>query len=145
MGLAIAEAETAGEQGEIPVGAVVVRDGQVLAAAGNTREAGHDPSGHAEITALRLAAARLGDWRLSGCTVYVTLEPCPMCVAAMRQARIDLLIWGAPDPLSGACGSVIDLAEDPRLGPPLAHRGHLAADRCSNMLKVFFAKRRASS
>jgi tRNA(adenine34) deaminase len=145
MTLALAEAEAAGERGEVPVGAVVVRDGEVVARAGNRRQACADPTGHAEVLALRDAGAALGDWRLSDCVLYVTLEPCPMCVAACRQARLGLLVWGAEDPVAGACGSVVDLAEDLRLGPPLAHRGGLGREASSLLLQGFFAKQRLSS
>jgi len=142
MAVALEEAREAAERGEVPVGAVVVRGGEIVARAGNQRQHAHDPAGHAEILALREAARAGGDWRLEECTLYVTLEPCPMCVAACRQARVDLVVWGAADPAMGACGTVLDLAEDPRLGPPLAHRGGLAADDSSTMLRAFFAGRR---
>jgi len=142
---ALAEAETACGRGEIPVGAVVTRSGEVIARAGNRREELHDPAAHAELLALREAGRVLGDWRLDECTLYVTLEPCPMCAAVCRQARIALVVWGAPDPQAGACGSVIDLADDPRLGPPLAQRGGLDADASSALLRAFFAKQRQSS
>lgn len=142
MAAALAQAREAGERGEVPVGAVVVRGGEIVARAGNRRQRTRDPAGHAEILALREAAKSGGDWRLEDCTLYVTLEPCPMCVAVCRQARVDLLVWGATDPAMGACGSVLDLAEDPRLGPPLAHRGGLAAEECGALLKAFFANRR---
>lgn len=142
---ALGAARKALARGEVPVGAVVVRGGELLARAGNRREELDDASAHAEILALREAGRRLGDWRLPGCTLYVTLEPCAMCVAACRQARLDLVVWGAPDPRAGACGGALDLAEDPRLGPPLAHRGGLLADEASALLRTFFAKRRDSS
>lgn len=142
MAAALAQAREAGQRGEVPVGAVVVRGGEIVARAGNSRQRTRDPAGHAEILALREAAKGAGDWRLEDCTLYVTLEPCPMCVAVCRQARVDLVVWGATDPAMGACGSVLDLAEDPRLGPPLAHRGGLAADECGALLRAFFANRR---
>jgi len=145
MKAALDEARTAATLGEVPVGCVVVRDGAIIARAGNRREASHDPTAHAELLALRAAAASGGDWRLSGATMYVTLEPCPMCAAACRQARLDLLIWGAEDPLLGACGTVAELATDPRLGPPLAHRGGLLAEESRELLRSFFARSRASS
>jgi tRNA(adenine34) deaminase len=145
MAVALEEARLAAERGEVPVGAVVVRAGQELVRAGNRRESGADPCGHAEIVALRQAARILGDWRLEECTLYVTLEPCPMCVATCRQARLGLVVWGAPDPTLGACGSVIDLAEDPRLGRPLAHRGGLEAEISRQLLRGFFAKTRTPS
>jgi len=145
METALAEARAAAERGEIPVGAVVVREGQILARAGNRRSGKHDPTGHAELVVLREAGRALGDWRLAGCTLYVTLEPCPMCTAACRQARLDLVIWGAADPVTGACGTVLDLAEDPRLGPPLAQRGGLLAEPAGELLRAFFAKRRRNA
>lgn len=142
MAAALDEARAAGERDEVPVGAVVVRDGFILARAGNRRRELHDPSAHAEVLALREAAAAIGDFRLGGCTLYVTLEPCPMCTTTCRQARLDLVIWGADDPKAGACGSVIDLADDRRLGPPLAQRGGLEASAGRELLETFFAKRR---
>jgi tRNA(adenine34) deaminase len=145
MGLALAEARAAADRGEVPVGCVVARAGEPIARTGNRRQQSRDPAGHAEMLAVRAAGELSGDWRLQGCTLYVTLEPCPMCVSACRQARLDLVVWGASDPALGACGSVVDLAEDPRLGPPLAHRGGLRADESRDLLKAFFAKTRHSS
>lgn len=145
MGEALAEAVAAEHRGEVPVGAVVARDREIIARAGNRRSELADPSAHAEILVLREAGRVVGDWRLEGLRLYVTLEPCPMCAAACRQARLDLVVWGAADPRAGACGSVIDLAEDPRLGPPLPHRGGLEAARSETLLRRFFAKRRQSS
>ena len=145
MAEALAEARAAAARGEVPVGCVVVRDDEIVARAGNRRERACDPAAHAEMLALREAGATLADWRLSGATVYVTLEPCPMCVSACRQARVVLLVWGAEDPVLGACGTVIDLAQDPRLGPPLAHRGGLLAEDCRRLLRSFFAISRTSS
>ncbi len=142
MAAALTEARAAGGRGEVPVGAVVVCDGAIVARAGNRRQGRCDPAGHAEIVALTAAAAALGDWRLEGCTLYVTLEPCPMCTAACRQARVDLVVWGASDPAMGACGTVLDLAGDPRLGPPLAERGGLMAEEAGALLREFFAERR---
>jgi len=142
MEAALAEAAAAADRDEVPVGAVVVRAGEIIGRAGNRRRELHDPTAHAEILAIREAAATTGDFRLEACTLYVTLEPCPMCIATCRQARIDLVIWGAGDPEAGACGSVIDLAEDRRLGPLLAHRGGLEAETSTRLLEVFFAKRR---
>ena len=145
MGFALDQARAAATRGEVPVGCVVTCRGKVIAQAGNCRHELHDPAGHAEIRALGAAGEFLGDWRLEGCTLYVTLEPCPMCVSACRQARIDLAVWGASDPVLGACGTVIDLAEDPRLGRPLAHRGGLRAEESRNLLRSFFTKTRSSS
>jgi tRNA(adenine34) deaminase len=145
MAEALAQARAAAELGEVPVGCVLVRGDEVIARAGNRREATHDPAGHAEMLTLRRAGESTGDWRLRGMTMYVTLEPCPMCVSACRQARLDLLVWGADDPVLGACGTVTDLAQDPRLGPPLAHRGGLLADASRSLLRAFFANSRTSS
>jgi len=142
---ALAEAEAAMDRGEVPVGAVVIRGAEIIARAGNRRTQSADPAAHAEILALGCAGSEVGDWRLDECTMYVTLEPCPMCAAACRQARLELLVWGADDPQQGACGSVLDLATDPRLGPVLAHRGGLEADRSKELLTHFFAKQRQSS
>ena len=145
MAEALAEAEASGRRGEIPVGAVLVRGGEIIARAGNRRMELSDPAGHAEILALREGGRSTGDWRLEECTLYVTLEPCPMCAAACRQARLALVVWGATDPQAGACGSVVDLADDPRLGPALAQRGGLEAERSAELLQAFFAKQRQSS
>ncbi len=145
MAIALEEARAASQQGEVPVGCIVVRDGKIIGSSGNHRQRSGDPAGHAEILALRSAGATVGDWRLEGCTLYVTLEPCPMCVSACRQARVDLVIWGTPDPTMGACGTVIDLAEDPRLGPKLAQRGGLAEEECRHLLQTFFTNARISS
>ena len=145
MAEALAEAEASGRRGEIPVGAVLVRGGEIIARAGNRRMELSDPAGHAEILVLREGGRSIGDWRLEECTLYVTLEPCPMCAAACRQARLALVVWGAVDPQAGACGSVVDLADDPRLGPALAQRGGLEAERSAELLRAFFAKQRQSS
>jgi tRNA(adenine34) deaminase len=145
MAEALADAEAAAQRGEVPVGAVITRDGEIIARAGNQRQEEADPTAHAELIALRSAGRVVGDWRLEDCTLYVTLEPCPMCTAACREARLRLVIWGAADEREGACGSALDLAADPRLGPPLAHRGGLEAERSSQLLRSFFAKQRQSS
>ena len=145
MEQALVEAEAAGGREEVPVGALVVCSGTVVGRAGNRRRELDDPTAHAEVLAIRQASAALGDFRLAGCTLYVTLEPCPMCVATCRQARIELVVWGADDPKAGACGSVLDLADDRRLGPPLAHRGGLRAAESRALLEDFFAKRRRKS
>lgn len=145
MAEALVAARAAAQRGEVPVGAVITRGGEILSRAGNQRQANADPTAHAELIALRSAARMVGDWRLEDCTLYVTLEPCPMCTAACRQARLDLVIWGAADAREGACGSVLDLAADPRLGPPLAQRGGLEAEHSAQLLKSFFAKQRQSS
>lgn len=145
MAEALLEAEAAARRGEVPIGAVVTRGNEIIARAGNRRQGNADPSAHAELIALRAAGRVVGDWRLDDCTLYVTLEPCPMCAAACREARLQLVIWGADDARAGAFGSVIDLAADSRLGPPLAHRGGLEGGRSVELLKSFFAKQRQSS
>ncbi len=145
MDEALVEATAAGARGEVPVGAVLVSGGAIIARSGNRREELQDPTAHAEILVLGAAGRKNGDWRLEDATLYVTLEPCPMCLEACRHARLSLIVWGAPDPVMGACGSVLDAAEDPRLHPPIAQRGGLSADAASKLLKEFFAKRRLSS
>jgi len=145
MSAALAEAEAAADRNEVPVGAVVVHRGRIIARAGNRRRELNDPTAHAEVLAVRTAAETLGDFRLTECTLYVTLEPCPMCVTTCRQARLELVVWGADDPKAGACGSVVDLAGDRRLGPPLAHRGGLEAEKSAQILESFFAKRRGKA
>lgn len=142
MALAMAEARAAGERGEVPVGAVLVRDGAVVARDGNRRQETGDPGAHAEMLVLRRAGQAQGDWRLEGCTLYVTLEPCAMCIAACRQARVALVVWGADDERAGACGGALDLTVAGPLGPALAHRGGLGATAAAELLRGFFAKRR---
>lgn len=142
MRIALAEAEAAGEAGEIPVGAAVVRGEELLARAGNRRERDHDPTAHAELLALREAARVLGDWRLRGCTLYVTLEPCPMCAGAMVMSQLDRCVYGAADPQRGCCGSVYDLPADPVLqGRTRWEAGALAED-CKALLDRFWLTRR---
>jgi len=142
MRLAIDQAHNAWALGEVPVGAVVVKDGQVLATGFNQPIGNNDPTAHAEIQALRAAADLLGNYRLSHCELYVTLEPCPMCAGAMQHARIQRVIYGAPDPKTGACGSVVDLFAQPRLNHHTrVQAGVLAAD-CGGLLTRFFAERR---
>ncbi|MEV1169460.1 tRNA adenosine(34) deaminase TadA [Nonomuraea sp. NPDC049784] len=143
MRLALAEAVTAGARGEIPVGAVVLDPlGEVLSMAGNDRESSADPTAHAEVLALRQAAMGRGQWRLSGCTLVVTLEPCTMCAGAAVQARVDRIVYGAVDEKGGAVGSLWDVVRDRRLNHrPEVIMGMLA-DECSSVLKRFFATRR---
>ncbi|MFI7225711.1 tRNA adenosine(34) deaminase TadA [Nonomuraea angiospora] len=143
MRLALAEAVTAEARGEIPVGAVVLGPlGEVLSAAGNDRESSADPTAHAEVLALRQAALRRGQWRLGGCTLVVTLEPCTMCAGAAVLARVDRIVYGAVDEKGGAVGSLWDVVRDRRLN----HRPEVVmgvlADECSSVLKRFFATRR---
>ncbi|MFG1709374.1 tRNA adenosine(34) deaminase TadA [Nonomuraea sp. M3C6] len=143
MRLALAEAVMAAARGEIPVGAVVLDPlGEVLSAAGNDRESAADPTAHAEVLALRRAAALRGQWRLSGCTLVVTLEPCTMCAGAAVLARVDRIVYGAVDEKGGAVGSLWDVVRDRRLN----HRPEVVmgvlAEECSDVLKRFFATRR---
>ena len=144
MRLALAQARAAAAAGEVPVGAVVTRDGRVIAAGRNAPIAAHDPTAHAEIAALRAAAARLGNYRLEGCTLYVTLEPCAMCAGAMLHARLDRVVYGAPDPKTGAAGSVLDLFGEPRLNHRTQVQGGVLADECGALLRAFFEPRRAN-
>ena len=145
MRLALEEAEKAAALGEIPVGAVVVRGGEVLSRAGNCREASGDPTAHAEMLALRAAAQALGDWRLTGCTLYVTLEPCPMCAGAIALARLDAVWYGAADPAMGCCGSVYRLTEDPAFAHCTPANGGLLSAECAAILTRFFQDRRERS
>lgn len=142
MGLALEEARLAGEAGEVPVGAVLVVDGEVVARGHNRRQADHDPTAHAELLALRAACADAGAWRLPGAQVVVTLEPCPMCAGALLAARVDRVVFGAPDPKAGALGSLYNLGADPRLPHELEVRAGVRADECSALLAGFFADRR---
>ncbi len=143
MRLALDQAHNAWALGEVPVGAVVIKDG-VLIATGFNQPIGHsDPTAHAEIQALRAAADWLGNYRLTGCTLYVTLEPCAMCAGAIQQARIARLVYGAPDPKTGACGSLIDLFSDSRLNHHTTVRSGVLLQACSSTLSRFFAERRA--
>ncbi len=143
MALALAEARRAAEAGEVPVGAVAVVDGAVVAARHNEREASNDPTAHAEMLALRDVAAHLGDWRLHAVTLYVTLEPCPMCAGALVAARVGRLVFGAVDPRAGACGTLYNLCVDPRLNHELPVTPGVAALECSTLLTSFFAGKRA--
>lgn len=143
MGLALAQAQLAWDHGEVPVGAVVVKDGQVIATGFNQPIGAHDPTAHAEIVALRAAAAKLGNYRLPGCELYVTLEPCIMCSGAMMHARLARVVYAATDPKTGACGSVVNLFGEERLNPHTEVVGGVLADAASSLLKAFFAERRA--
>jgi len=142
MALALSEARLAAEAGEVPVGAVVVVDGQVVARAHNRRQADHDPTAHAELLALRAACAAASSWRLPGAQVVVTLEPCPMCAGALLAARLDRVVFGAPDPKAGALGSLYNLGADPRLPHELEVRAGVRAEECGALLADFFAERR---
>lgn len=142
MALALAEAERAGAAGEVPIGAVVVRDDALVAAAGNAPIARVDPTAHAEVLALRAAARALGNYRLPGCDLYVTVEPCAMCVGAALQARIRTIVFGCHDPKAGAAGSLHDLARDARLNHRIAVVAGVEDARCRLLLQQFFAARR---
>lgn len=145
MQLALAQAQLAWDRGEVPVGAVVVCAGEVVATGFNQPIGTHDPSAHAEIVALRAAAEKLGNYRLPGCTLYVTLEPCVMCSGAMLHARLARVVYAATDPKTGACGSVLDLFANPQLNHHAACVGGVMAHEASTMLKAFFAERRAAA
>ncbi len=143
MERALAEAARAATVGEVPVGAIVVgADGQVLATGHNEREARGDPTAHAEILAVQRAAAVIGHWRLVGATVYVTLEPCPMCAGAMVNARVTRVVWGADDPKAGAMKSLYTVGVDGRQNHTVEVTGGVLADRCAEVLRDFFAARR---
>ncbi|MYM80925.1 tRNA adenosine(34) deaminase TadA [Duganella sp. FT50W] len=144
MRLALEQAQQAWNLGEVPVGAVVVKDGEVIAVGCNQPIGKHDPTAHAEIVALRAAAAKLGNYRLPGCELYVTLEPCVMCSGAMMHARLAKVVFGAADPKTGACGSVVNLFEQAQLNHHTEIEGGVLADECGAMLKQFFAARRAA-
>ena len=145
MDRALDQARLATDHGDVPVGAVVVAGGEVIAAAHNRREVDGDPTAHAEILALRRAAAHLGSWRLEGCTLYVTLEPCTMCAGAMVLARLPSLVFAADDPKAGAVGSLYDLVRDPRLNHAVEVTCGVMAEECGDLLRRFFRARRASA
>jgi tRNA(adenine34) deaminase len=142
MRLALDQAQNAWALGEVPVGALVVKDGQVLATGFNQPVGNADPTAHAEIQAMRAAAELLGNYRLAHCDLYVTLEPCAMCAGAMQHARIRRVVFGAPDPKTGACGSVVDLFADPRLNHHATVTAGVLGEQCGAMLSQFFAERR---
>ncbi|HEX4030543.1 MAG TPA: tRNA adenosine(34) deaminase TadA [Terracidiphilus sp.] len=142
MEAALAEARLAAEAGEVPIGAVVVREGAIVASGQNRVLRNVDPTAHAEIVALRAAAQTFGNYRLTGCTLYVTLEPCAMCAGAMIHARIDKLVFAATDPKAGACGSVLSVLNHPKLNHQMwADRGILA-EESAELLRTFFRERR---
>lgn len=144
MRLALEAARGSLEWGDVPVGAVLARDGEVLSASGNRRERDQDPTAHAEIVALRAAASRIGTWRLEGCTLYVTLEPCAMCTGALVLARADRVVFGALDPKAGFAGSLGDLARDSRLNHRLDVEAGVLAEESSSLLREFFRSHRSS-
>ena len=142
MRRALEEAERAAEKGEVPVGAVVARDEDILAVAHNERETTKDPTAHAELLALRRAARKLGSWRLTGCTLYVTLEPCPMCAGALHASRISRLVYAAPDPKAGAAGTLYDLPADTRLNHTYPRTPGVLQVESAALLRAFFEQRR---
>ncbi len=144
MRLALKEANAAAEEGEVPIGAVVVCDGRVVSRAHNRREQDADPAAHAEFLAMEEAARTLGRWRLFGCTVYVTLEPCLMCAGLMVNARVDRCVYGAPDPKGGALGTLFDVSHDARLNHAFEVTSGVLADKAAEQLRAFFRARRKS-
>lgn len=142
MQLAMQMARQAAQRGEVPVGAIVVKDGLVIGQGGNVPIGDLDPTAHAEIIAMRQAASHLGNYRLVDCTLYVTLEPCAMCAGAIQHARIKRLVYGASDPKTGACGSVVNLMAETKLNHHCEVLGGVLADECGQILSDFFKKRR---
>lgn len=145
MRQALREAELAVAEDEVPVGAVIVTGGSVIAAAHNQREALHDPTAHAEMIAITQAAAALGSWRLAECTLYVTLEPCPMCAGAIVQSRLPWVVYGATDPKAGAVESLYELLSDARLNHAAEVTRGVLADECGAILRQFFRERRKTT
>ena len=142
MQLALDEARAALAHDDVPIGAVVVRDGEVIGRGHNRREVDRDPTAHAEVLAIRQAAAALGSWRLEGCTLVVTLEPCTMCAGAIVLARVPTVVYGATDPKAGAAGSLMDVLDDPRLNHRCAVVSGVRAETCGDLLRDFFRARR---
>ena len=145
MRLALVEAERAREHGDVPIGALLVRAGEVVAVGANERELRQDPTAHAEILALREAARAAGRWRVLNATLYVTLEPCAMCAGAIVLARVPRVVYGASDPKAGAAGSVLDVLSEPRLNHRPEVEGGVLGQECGELLSEFFASRRASA
>jgi tRNA(adenine34) deaminase len=143
MKLAVEQAGIAEENGDVPIGAVIVREGQIIGRAYNQREQLQDPTAHAEIIALTQAAAALENWHLDGCTMYVTLEPCPMCAGALVLARMKRLVFGCSDPKAGACGSLYNIVQDERLNHRVEVTSGVLEAECSELLQKFFAERRS--
>ncbi len=139
---AMDQAGIAEENGDVPIGCIIVHQGRVIAKAYNEREQLNDPTAHAEIIALTQAAEALGTWRLHGCTIYVTLEPCPMCAGALVLARMDRLVFGCSDPKTGSCGSIYNIVEDERLNHIIDVTRGVLSDQCSSQLSAFFQRRR---
>lgn len=145
MSAALVLAVAASEKGEVPVGAVVVKRGRIIGAGSNAPISRHDPSAHAEILALRAAASALENYRLTDCTLYVTLEPCAMCAGAIQHARIARVVFGASDPKTGACGSVVNLFAEPLLNHHTQIQGGMLAGDCGELLSNFFRQRRTAA
>ena len=143
MRAALAEARAALDHDDVPVGAVLVRDGRIIGRGRNQREQLRDPTAHAEMIALSAASGEVGHWRLDGCTLYVTLEPCTMCAGAIVLARIDRLVYGATDPKAGACASLYQIPADPRLNHRVPITSGVLVDECAALLVEFFARQRA--
>ena len=139
---ALQEARAARQENELPVGCVITYEGKIIARAHNEREQSHDPTAHAEVVAIRRAAKHLNQWRLNGCTLYVTLEPCPMCAGAISQSRLDRLVYGTADPNQGCAGSVYRIPEDPAFTHFCPSDGGVLKDECRAELDAFFAQRR---
>ena len=142
MQLALELAQQAAANGEVPVGAIVVKDGEIIGRGSNAPISTHDPTAHAEIIAMRQAAAHLGNYRLVDCALYVTLEPCAMCSGVVQHARLAKLVYGASDPKTGACGSVVDLMREPKLNHHTEVMGGVLAEECGAVLSNFFKARR---
>ncbi len=142
MRLALGQAQAAEENGDVPIGCVVVYDGQIIGKAYNQREQLNDPTAHAEIIALTQAAAYLESWRLHDCTIYVTLEPCPMCAGALVLGRLDRLVYGCSDPKTGSAGSIYNIVQDDRLNHRLEVVAGVLGDECREQLQAFFERRR---
>ena len=142
MRAALREAAAAAAADEVPVGCVVVHEGQIVGRGHNQVERLQDATAHAEILAIGAASAALGSWRLTGCTLYVTLEPCAMCAGAMILSRVTRLVYGARDPKAGACGSVLDVIHEPRLNHRVVVESDLLAEECGGLLREFFGRRR---
>ena len=145
MRMAIDAAQVAEENGDVPIGAVIAYQNQVIGRAYNQREQLKDPTAHAEIVALTQAASFVGSWRLHGCTIYVTLEPCPMCAGALVLGRLDRLVYGCADPKTGACGSLYDIVRDERLNHRLEVTPGVLANDCATLLQTFFQQRRPNN
>jgi len=142
MALALEQARAALDHDDVPIGAVVARNAEVLAAAGNERHLRGDPTAHAEVLALRAAGEKVGSWRLEGCSLYVTLEPCPMCAGAIVLARLDRVVYGPQDPRAGAAYSLYNIVQDPRLNHQVELTTDVRAEECAALLQMFFQRKR---